>query len=49
MRWVGNVEHITRSRNSCKVSVENRDGKRPLGRCRYKGEDNIKIDRNGTG
>jgi hypothetical protein len=30
--------------NSYKISVRKHEGKRPLGRCRYWWEDNIKID-----
>jgi hypothetical protein len=44
--WVGNIEHMTKNRRAYKVSVENREGKRPSGRRRYKREDNIKMDHN---
>jgi hypothetical protein len=44
MRWAGHVAHMGEDRKLYKVMVENSEGKRPLGRPRYKWEDGIKMD-----
>jgi hypothetical protein len=41
MRWVGHVAHIKVMRNVCKIFVGKPEGKRSLGRPRYRWEDNI--------
>jgi hypothetical protein len=44
MRWAGHVAHIGAKRNAYTILVRKPEGKRPLGRLRYKQEDNIKMD-----
>jgi hypothetical protein len=44
MRWAGHVAHIGEGRGVYRVLVGRREGKRPLGRPRNRGEDNIKMD-----
>jgi hypothetical protein len=44
IRWVGHVEHEEEGRDVCRVLVGWPKGKRPLGRLRYRWEDNIKMD-----
>ena len=42
LRWAGHVARIPR--NAYKVLVEKPEGRRPLGRPRFRWEDNIKMD-----
>jgi hypothetical protein len=44
MRWAGHVARIGECRGVCRVLVEKRKGKRPLGRPRRRWEDNIRKD-----
>jgi len=44
MRWVGHVERMGEGRGVYRVLVGKPGGKRPLGRPRYRWEDNIKMD-----
>jgi hypothetical protein len=44
MRWTWHVAHMGVMRNSYKVSVQNHEGKRLLGRRSQRWEDNIKMD-----
>jgi hypothetical protein len=46
VRW---ARHVARERTVYKVSLGNPEGKRPLGRPRYRWEDNIKMDLRETG
>jgi hypothetical protein len=47
MRWTGHVACMGEGRSVYRVLVGRSEGKRPLGRCRHRWEDNIKIDING--
>jgi hypothetical protein len=40
----GHVARMGEKRNACRILVEKPEGKRPLGRPRHRGEDNIKMD-----
>ena len=40
----GHVARMGEKRGVCRVLVGNPEGKRPLGRPRHRGEDNIKMD-----
>jgi hypothetical protein len=42
MRWEGHVARMGKVRNTYKILVGNREGKRPLGRPRHRWEDDIK-------
>jgi hypothetical protein len=44
MRWVEHVACMGDRKGVHRVLVGRSDGKRPLGRCRHRWEDNIKID-----
>ena len=44
MRWAGHEMHVGKRRGACRVLVGRPEGKRPLGRLRYRWEDNIKVD-----
>ena len=44
MRWVGHVSHMGESRGIYRVLVEKPEGTTPLGRPRFRWEDNIKMD-----
>jgi hypothetical protein len=44
MRWVGRVARMGERRGVYRVLVGRTEGKRPLGRPRYRREDNIKMD-----
>jgi len=44
MRWAGHVAHMVERRGVYSVLVGKPEGKRPLGRPRLRGEDNIKMD-----
>jgi hypothetical protein len=44
MRWVGHVTHMGEGRGVYRVLVGRPEGKRPLGRPRHRGKDNIKTD-----
>jgi hypothetical protein len=41
--WVKHVAYMGKTRNTCRIVVEKPEGKRPLGRCRLRWVDNIKI------
>jgi hypothetical protein len=43
MRWRGHVSYMGEKRGVCRVLMGKPEGKRPLGRCRYRWEDNIKM------
>jgi len=44
MRWVGHVAYMGEGRGVHRVLVGKPEGKRPLGRPRCRGDDNIKMD-----
>ena len=44
MRWAGHVAHLGEGRVVHRVLVGKHEGKRPLGRPRFRWEDNIKMD-----
>jgi len=44
MRWAGHVARKGEGRGVYRVLVEKPGGKRPLGRLRYRWEDNVKMD-----
>jgi hypothetical protein len=44
MRWTGHVAGIAEKTNACRRLVGKPEGKRPLGRPRCGGVDNIKMD-----
>jgi hypothetical protein len=44
LRWMGHVAHMGERRCACRVLVGKQAGKRSLGRCRRRWEDNIKMD-----
>jgi hypothetical protein len=44
MRWAGHVARMGEKREAYRALVVNLGGKRPLGRCRRRWEDNIKMD-----
>jgi hypothetical protein len=44
MRWAGHVARMGEERKLCKVLVGKPEGKRPLGRPRYRWEDGIRMD-----
>jgi hypothetical protein len=44
MRWAGHAARRGERRNAYRILVGKPDGKRPLGKPRRKGVDNIKID-----
>jgi hypothetical protein len=44
MRWVGHVARMREKRHAYRLLVGKPEGKRPLGRPRYRWIDNIKID-----
>ena len=44
IRWAGHVARMEEGRGVHKVLVRKPEGKRPLGRPRYRWEDNIKMD-----
>jgi hypothetical protein len=44
MRWAGHVAWMGEERDMYRVLVGKPEGKRPLGRPRYRWEDNIKMD-----
>jgi hypothetical protein len=44
MRWAGHVAHMGEGKGVYRVLVGRPEGKRPLGRTRYRWEDNIKMD-----
>jgi len=43
MRWAGHIVHIWERRGIYRVLVQKPEGKRPLGRPRFRWEDNIKM------
>jgi hypothetical protein len=49
MRWAGYVTRMGAKRNAYRILVGKPEGKRPLGRPRYRWEDNIKMDLRGIG
>jgi hypothetical protein len=44
MRWAGHVASMGEERKLCRVLVGNSNGKRTLGRLRYRWEDGIRMD-----
>jgi hypothetical protein len=44
MRWVGHLAHMGEERKLYKVLVGKPEGKRPLGRPRYRWEDMVRMD-----
>jgi hypothetical protein len=44
MRWAGHVARISKKRNEHKLLVRKPEGKRPLGRPRFRWVDNIRND-----
>jgi hypothetical protein len=44
MRWAGHVARMGEERDAYKVVMGKPEGKRPLGRPRYRGEDGIRTD-----
>ena len=44
LRWAGHVAHMDQCKNAYRVLVGKPEGKRPLGRPRYRWKDNIKMD-----
>jgi hypothetical protein len=44
MKWVGHVTGMGERRGEYRVWVEKPEGRRPLGRPRYRWENNIKMD-----
>ena len=44
MRWAGHVARMGERRDVYSVFVRKPEGKRPLGRPRFRGQDNIKMD-----
>jgi len=44
MRWAGHVAHMWKYRGVYKLLMGKPEGKRQLGRPRYRWEDNIKMD-----
>jgi hypothetical protein len=44
LRWAGHIARIGEGRGVYRVLVEKPEGKRPLGRSRYRWEDNINMD-----
>jgi hypothetical protein len=44
IRWEGHVIHMAERRRIYRVLVGTLEGKRPLGRPRFRWEDNIKMD-----
>jgi len=44
MRWAGHVAHVGDRRGVYRVLVGKPEGKRPLGRPRYRWEDKIEVD-----
>ena len=44
MRWAGHMARMAEGRGVHRVLVEKPEGKRPMGRPRWRWEDNIKMD-----
>jgi hypothetical protein len=44
MRWAGRVAHVGEVRDTYSILVRKSEGRRPLGRCRCRWEDIIRID-----
>ena len=44
MRWAGHVARLEEGRGAYKILVGRPEERRPLGRHRHRGEDNIKMD-----
>jgi hypothetical protein len=44
MRWTGHVARKREKRDVCRILAGKSEGKKPLGRARYRWVDNIKID-----
>jgi len=44
MRWAGHAVRIVERRCVYRVLMGKPEGKRPLGRCRHRWEDNVKMD-----
>jgi len=49
MRWTGHGAHMGKKGGACRVLVGKPEGKRTLGMCRLRWEDNIKIGPQGVG
>jgi hypothetical protein len=49
MRWAGHVACMGDRRSAYRVLVGRPEGRRPLGRCRHRWDDNIKMDLQGVG
>jgi hypothetical protein len=49
MRMVGHIVHMGEVKNLYIIFVRKPEGKRPLGRLRYRWEDNIRMDLRETG
>jgi hypothetical protein len=49
MRWAGHAACMEEGRKVYRVLVEKPEGKRPLGRLRYRWEDGIRMDLRETG
>jgi hypothetical protein len=44
LRWAGHVARMGEERGVCGILVGKPEGKRPLGRCRRRWEDNMRMD-----
>jgi hypothetical protein len=44
MKWVGHIARMGERRGAYRLLVEKSEGRRPLGRPKYRWENNIKID-----
>jgi hypothetical protein len=44
MRWMEHIAHMGNMRNAYKILDRKPERKGPLGRCKYRLEDNIKMD-----
>jgi hypothetical protein len=49
LRWAGHVARMEEGRIAFKILAGRPTGKRPLGRCRHRWEDNIRMDLKETG
>ena len=44
LRWAGNLARIEEGKSAFKILTVKSRGKRPLGRCRHKWEENVRMD-----
>jgi hypothetical protein len=44
VRWMGHVVCMGEMRNTCKILVRKTEGEEPLGRPRYRWDDNIRME-----